>query len=77
MSSSLAEVTEILDRHIDNNNQEDADGDGDDVNEIDEKNLKRKRISFNVPGIELTTEENENEAYDDDDEDRSKIEEEK
>jgi len=62
-------VTEILDRHIDNN---DVDEDAD-VNEIDEKNLKRKRISFNVPGIELTAEENEEE----DEDDRSKIEDEK
>ena len=44
VSSSLAEVTEILDRHIDN------DDDNASVTEIDEKNLKRKRISFNVPG---------------------------
>ena len=46
VSSSLAEVTEILDRHIDNND----DDDNASVTEIDEKNLKRKRISFNVPG---------------------------
>ena len=45
VSSSLAEVTEILDRHIDNDDDDNAS-----VTEIDEKNLKRKRISFNVPG---------------------------
>jgi hypothetical protein len=65
VSSSLAEVTEILDRHIDN------DDDDANISDIDDKNLKRKRISFNVPGIELTTAENENDDEDDDD-DRSK-----
>ena len=38
MSSSLAEVTEILDRHIDS---DDKTG----------NTSKRKRISFNVPAI--------------------------
>jgi len=49
VSSSLAEVTEILDRHIDNDDA--GSGTGTDKT----GNLtKRKRISFNVPGIALT-----------------------
>ena len=67
MSNSLAEVTEILDRHIDNN----SDNAGND--ETGSSNLtKRKRISFNVPGIALTpSEEIDNEDEEDEDEDIS------
>ena len=62
VSSSLAEVTEILDRHIDN---DDAGTGTDKTGNL----TKRKRISFNVPGIALTPSEeidNEDEEEDDD-----------
>jgi hypothetical protein len=66
VSSSLAEVTEILDRHIDNDDAGSGTGTGTDKT----GNLtKRKRISFNVPGIALTPSEeidNEDEEEDDD-----------
>ena len=62
VSSSLAEVTEILDRHIDN---DDAGTGTDKTGNL----TKRKRISFNVPGIALTPSEeidNEDEEEDED-----------